>query len=115
MPADIGRRTSFSVVMASGGVTTGSIDLVGYNAGAFQTPATFEETTVKYQGGQGDGDTFVDIYDSTSALISSATVSTSRMVQLPAACFAFRKIKIVGTVGGNVGADRTLVIHLAGN
>ena len=99
-----------SVLMASGGVTTAAIDLRGAIQGAFQTPATFEETTVKYQGAQGVGDTFVDIYDTTSALITSATLGTSRMVALPTQVFSFPWIKIVGTVGGNVAADRTLIV-----
>ena len=113
MPGTLRLHTQQTVIMANGGVTSAAIDIRGAQAGAWVTPATFEETTVKYQGGQGVGDTFVDIYDATSALVSSATVAAAHAVTFPSQVFAFPWIKIVGTVGGNVAADRTITVFLA--
>ena len=113
--ADLGRRDTKSVVVPNGTATSGAIQVEGYNAGAVQFPATFEPTTIKFQGAQGPGDTFVDIEDAAGAAVTNAGVTVSTASALPVQCFAFRFIKIVGTVGGNVAADRTLIIHLALN
>jgi len=109
----IGERSQQSVTVTNGTSTSGTIDLRGFNTGAFCTPATFELTTVKFQGAAGPGDTFKDIEDAAGALVTNASVSTSLCETFPAQVFAYPFIKIVGTVGGPVAADRTLIIFLA--
>lgn len=110
-----GKRINSTIVMASGGATSTAFDASGASQGSWQTPATFEPTTVKYQGGQGPGDTFTDINDKTGAAITTATVAASKNFAFPPECFSFKFVKIVGTVGGNVAADRTITVHLGGN
>lgn len=108
-------RLNSTVLMASGGATTAAFDVTGASQGAWETPATFEPTTVKFQGGDGLGDTFIDVYDKAGAIITMATAAASRAYAFPAECFAFRFLKIVGTVGGNVAADRTITLHFGSN
>jgi hypothetical protein len=96
--------------MPSGTATSGAIDLRDAAQGSWVTPATFEPTTVKFQGAEGPTGTYTDIYDKTGAAITMATAAASRAYSFPPDVFSFSYVKIVGTVGGNVAADRTLTV-----
>ena len=107
-------HTQQTVTFASGGATSGAINLSGAQAGSWVTAGgTFEPTTVKFQGSDGVGGTYTDIYDKTGAAVTMATAAISKAFSFPPEVFAFPFIKIVGTVGGNVAADRTITVFLA--
>jgi hypothetical protein len=108
----IGGRESASVVISSGASLSAAMTLGGWSAIAIQTPATFEPTTLTFQGSIDGGVTFANIYDDAGTEVAW-TVAVSRMVAPATPLIGYDQIKIRGGTSGSpttVAADRTLTV-----
>lgn len=97
-------------VIANGQSLSGAINLYAYRLCGVLIPATFEGTSLTFQGSP-DGGTYGNVYDS-SGTEKAVTVAVNRMVLIsPAEFYGLRYIKVrSGTSGAPsvVAADRTL-------
>jgi hypothetical protein len=99
-----------TTLITNGTAQSLAVDLLGTEVVGFFTPGTFEGTTLTFQVSTAIGGTYVNL-QSGGADYSIAGIAANKYVALDPSIFAgVRFLKITISVGGNVGADRTLTL-----
>lgn len=92
--------------ISSGGTKTDEIKVYGCSLGAFELPASFDGTSISFEGSL-DGTNYAPIYDSQGIAVTVPTVAVSRVYAVdPTVFHAFNFIKIVS--GSTESANRTI-------
>lgn len=102
-------QTKFTATILSGATESDAIDFKDFAQGGFILPAAFTGASVSFKACNTSDGTYVAVYDSANALLST-TVTQGRGYAFPIALFGFGFVKIVSASAE--GADRSIGIGL---
>lgn len=104
------KTRKIKLTIASGGTTSGAVDLEGYQVVGIQTPSAMTGTSLTFTTPLGDTSTYIALYDKTNTQVS-VTIATNaaRHYELaPADFVGLDTLKVVSS--GSEAAERTLYL-----